>query len=203
MKSVFITTLLGAASLVSARPGNWGGSYTTSAAAWESGYPASSACPPYSTVTTTVTVTATPSYTSAKGPVETPGSTINVTVGANKKLLFDPPFLQGVKAGQKIHFDFRAANHTLTSSSFAKPCTIADHPAVDTNFQNFNPNDVPDFAPFDFIVPSEEPQYFYCKQANRTPNSHCGKGMVFAINVDQSTYSHFVANAEIDGFQTA
>jgi hypothetical protein len=125
---------------------------------------------------------------------------VSVLVGPNKQLIFNPPFIRGVGQGQRIHFDFRAVNHTFTESSFDKPCTKIPGAQFDTNFGNFNPDDIPNIHPFDITLDSDKPRFFYCKQANKTPNSHCGKGMVFAINVDAYTFAQFQKNAAVDGF---
>ena len=125
---------------------------------------------------------------------------VSVLVGPNKKLIYDPPYISGVGQGQRIHFDFRAVNHTFTESSFEKPCTKLPGAQFDTNFGNFNPDDIPNIHPFDITLESDKPRFFYCKQANKTPNSHCGKGMVFAINVNAQTFAQFQKNAALDGF---
>ena len=124
---------------------------------------------------------------------------ISVTVGANKQLRFDPPLINGVGQGQRIHFDFRALNHTFTESSFANPCTKNPYAQFDTDFNNVNPNDIPNFKPFDITLDSGRPRFFYCRQANKTPKSHCAAGMVFAVNVDDYTFTQFLANAKVDG----
>jgi hypothetical protein len=125
---------------------------------------------------------------------------VSILVGPNKQLIFDPPYITNVGQGQRIHFDFRAINHTFTESSFEKPCTKIPGAQFDTNFGNFNPDDIPNFKPFDITLESDKPRFFYCKQGNKTPNSHCGKGMVFAINVDAYTFAEFQKNAAVDGF---
>jgi hypothetical protein len=125
---------------------------------------------------------------------------VSVLVGPNKQLIYDPPFIQGVGQGQRIHFDFRAVNHTFTESSFETPCTKLPAAQFDTNFGNFNPNDIANLHPFDITLDGDRPRFFYCKQANKTPASHCGKGMVFAINVDAATFAQFQSNAAVDGF---
>lgn len=128
-------------------------------------------------------------------------ATTTVTVGLNggTTLKFDPPFLPKVNVGDKLHFDFRALNHTLTESSLEAPCAKLMGTDVDTNFQNVNKMDIPNFKPFDLTITEDKPRFFYCKQANRTPNGHCGKGMVFAVNVDESTFDRFEKNAEATG----
>ena len=123
---------------------------------------------------------------------------ISVTVGADSQLRFDPPFINGVGQGQRIHFDFRALNHTLTESSFERPCAKSPDALIDTDFNNANPDDIPNFKPFDTTLESDEPRFFYCKQGKGTPNSHCAQGMVFAINVDEDDFNVFVQNAAVE-----
>lgn len=140
----------------------------------------------YQTASATATATAT-----ATGAVPT------VTVGLNNGavLRFDPPYLPYVAVGQKIHFDFRAVNHTLTESSLEDPCKKLDGTTVDTNFQNANKDDIPEAKPFDLVIDSDKPRFFYCKQANGKPNGHCKNGMVFAVNTDKNTFGLFQQNA--------
>ena len=113
-------------------------------------------------------------------------ATTTVTVGLEKGkvLKFDPPFLRKTNKGDVIHFDFRAVNHTLTESSFDDPCKKLAGTVVDTNFQNVNPDDIPNLRSFDLTVDTDadKPRWFYCKQKSGTPQGHCGQGMVFAIN---------------------
>ena len=143
-----------------------------------------------------VTSTATTFITSSTTASSTNGIT-TVTVGLNhgKVLVFDPPFIAKACAGDRIHFDFRATNHTLTESTFGKPCTKIAGAMIDTDFNNVNLNDIPNLHPFDFTVDSDRPRFFYCKQKNGTPEGHCGKGMVFALNVDASTFTQYGHNA--------
>jgi plastocyanin len=141
----------------------------------------------------------TSSATTSATSIQTTSSaipTITVGQGDGTILKFDPPFLNNVAPGQKIHFDFRAANHTLTESSFDNPCSKLPGTTVDTNFMNANKEDIPNAKPFDLWINSVVPRYFYCKQANGTPNSHCGKGMVFAVNIDKARFDAFEKNAE-------
>jgi hypothetical protein len=144
--------------------------------------------------TSTIADVETRTINSAAAPI------VSILVGPNKQLIFDPPYITNVGQGQRIHFDFRAINHTFTESSFEKPCTKIPGAQFDTNFGNFNPDDIPNFKPFDITLESDKPRFFYCKQGNKTPNSHCGKGMVFAINVDGYTFAEFQRNAAVDGF---
>ena len=145
-----------------------------------------------SMTTTTVSSTSATSTSTATGAITT------VTVGLQNGtvLRFDPPYLSKVSVGQKIHFDFRAVNHTLTESSLNSPCKKLSGTDVDTNFQNANKADIPESKPFDLVIDSDRPRFFYCKQQNGTPKSHCGMGMVFAINTDEYTYRQFEDNAK-------
>ena len=128
------------------------------------------------------------------------GAVVTVTVGLDdgKTLRFSPPFLANINQGSKIHFDFRAKNHTLTESSFNAPCTKLDGTTIDTNFHNVNLADIPNQNATDIVItsPATQPRWFYCKQANGTPQGHCGQGMVFAINTNQTQYNQFLAKAE-------
>ena len=139
----------------------------------------------------------TPSATGSPSSPST-GATTTVTVGLDngKTLKFSPAFLPKASVGEKIHFDFRAVNHTLTESSLENPCKKLSGTDIDTNFMNVNKADVPEFAPFDLTVRNDKPRFFYCKQANGTPNGHCSKGMVFAINTNEATFDKFLKNAE-------
>jgi hypothetical protein len=138
-------------------------------------------------------------YTKAYSGLYQQNTIISVSVGANKQLRFDPPFLLKTNPGQLIHFDFRALNHTLTESSFNSPCTKLTDTDIDTNFNNFNPLDIPNFKPVDVIFYDNRPRFFFCEQGNKSLKSHCGKGMVFAVNVNQTIFDQFVVNAEVDG----
>ncbi|KAI9761781.1 MAG: hypothetical protein M1840_001700 [Geoglossum simile] len=123
---------------------------------------------------------------------------IKVEVGTDggKGLKFNPPFLQHVKRGEKIIFDFRKQNHTLTESSFDKPCTKLNDGAFDTNFMNVNVDDKPNFSTVTFDVDSDGERYFYCRQGNGTPNGHCSAGMVFAINISPEKFKKFQSAAK-------
>ena len=147
-----------------------------------------------STVAATASATTTTSYTGTGVAAAIP--TVTVGLGNGKTLRFDPAYLPYVAPGSKIHFDFRAVNHTLTESSFANPCTkLVSDSIIYTGFTNFNPMDIPGLKSFDLEVTGSESRYFYCKQGVKTPKSHCGKGMVFGLNVDEATFKQFENNA--------
>ena len=136
--------------------------------------------------------TATATGTSSAGAV----TTVTVGLDNGKTLKFSPAFLPKASVGQKVHFDFRAVNHTLTESSLENPCKKLSGTDIDTNFNNFNKADVPELKPFDLTVRDDKPRFFYCRQANGTPNGHCSKGMVFALNANEETFEKFLKNAE-------
>lgn len=138
-------------------------------------------------ITATLSTAQSPTGTVPPGP-DAPIQT--VIVGGGTSLTFNPPILQDAQ-GSRVHFDFLGKNHTLTESTFDAPCTKLQGTDVDTDFNNFNPNDVPNLRPFDYTFASDKPRFFYCKQGVGTANSHCGKGMVFAVNIDQATFNEF------------
>ncbi|KAI9840228.1 MAG: hypothetical protein M1838_004149 [Thelocarpon superellum] len=147
-----------------------------------------------------LTGTATSTGTAGSSTSSASSSVTTVTVGLDhgKTLKFDPPFLQKKNVGDKIHFDFRFKNHTLTESSFDRPCTKLAGSTVDTNFHNVNLADIANQNATDLVLdtPSTKPRWFYCKQDNGTPQGHCGQGMVFAINTDETTFAQFLTKAE-------
>ncbi|KAH8427114.1 uncharacterized protein LDX57_004831 [Aspergillus melleus] len=127
-------------------------------------------------------------------PVTSPGpaSPIQTVIvgGPNNDGGFSPPILS-VGQGSRVHFDFLAVNHTLTETTFDHPCQKKDGALIDTDFNNANPDNIPNLHPFDYTFASDEARYFYCKQDAGTPDSHCGHGEVFAVNVDQARFEEF------------
>lgn len=146
---------------------------------------------PINNATATATATATAIATATAAPSSSV-TAVTVSVGANKELKFTPPFLSKVAIGSTIHFDFRAKNHTLTESSLTTPCNKLVGTDVDTNFQNFNPDDKDGLPGFDLKVTSNSPRFFYCKQRQ---GNHCGQGMVFGLNIDEPTFGTLKSNA--------
>lgn len=142
------------------------------------------------------TDSATATYGGAKAT-----TTVVVSGGFNASanvntLKYEPPFLKRATAGDVVVFDFRKLNHTVTESSFDNPCKKLNKDAFDTNFNDFNKDDVPGLKLERFTLPDDKPHYFYCKQANGQPNGHCSNGMVFAINIDEKRFGDFKTNAE-------
>lgn len=141
------------------------------------------------------TATATATGTATAAPALT---TVTVGLDNGKTLKFSPPFLPKQAKGSKIVFDFRFKNHTLTESSFADPCKKLAATPIDTNFQNVNVADIAGQNATTITLDTDEskPRWFYCKQANGTPQGHCGQGMVFAINTDEKKFGEFVDKAK-------
>ncbi|KAF2840760.1 hypothetical protein M501DRAFT_930681 [Patellaria atrata CBS 101060] len=104
--------------------------------------------------------------------------------------VYSPESIQAA-VGDTVHFIFMQKNHSVTQSTFAKPCVKLPE-GIDSGLL---PN--PDGAAgvtFDLQVGTTEPIWFYCKQ--RTGN-HCGKGMVFAINAVESSEKSFAAYKQL------
>jgi plastocyanin len=152
-------------------------------------------------VTQTITLDSTSIWTTtyssyANAPAATPnsaeGSVIKVTVGADG-LTFDPPRVSA-NPRDVIMFEFHAKNHTVTQSSFADPCRkLTDNTttAFDSGFMPVNASLTEGFPTWNLTVNDTAPMWAYCKQ--KTPSSHCGAGMVFAINSDETSARNFSA----------
>ncbi|PLB47430.1 hypothetical protein P170DRAFT_478278 [Aspergillus steynii IBT 23096] len=129
-----------------------------------------------------------PSPVVAAGPKD-PIQTV-IVGGPSNTGGFNPPTLQ-VDRGSRVHFDFLAVNHTLTESTFDNPCQKKPGALIDTDFNNANPDNLPNQHPFDYTFESNEPRYFYCKQGAGTSASHCAHGEVFAVNINETVFTDF------------
>ncbi|KAJ7159456.1 Cupredoxin [Mycena filopes] len=127
-----------------------------------------------------------------------------VSVGAGGNLVYDPPSISAAK-GDTVRFTFNPKNHTVTQSSFAAPCV----PLTGGATSGFQPvTNVSALLPtWEFTVADDTtPAWFHCEQT--VPASHCGAGMVFAINApadpDPHSFSNFQKLAEqLNGTATA
>lgn len=140
-------------------------------------------------------------YTSyPNSPAPTPaalaGNVITVKVGATG-LAFDPPRVSALPR-DTIVFEFHAKNHSVTQSAFADPCRRLTTTDASGNPQlgfssGFVPVDasVTTFPTWNLTITDTAPIWGYCGQTN--PTSHCGSGMVFAINSDESGARNFAA----------
>jgi len=150
-------------------------------------------------VTDTVTLessTWTTTYSSYPGsPAATPGSlegnVIKVTVGGSNQLVFDPPRVSA-QPRDIIMFEFQTKNHTVTQSSFADPCRQLNANGTIGFDSGFHPvTDNAALPTFNITVNDTAPIWAYCRQ--KTPASHCGAGMVFAINSNEQSARNFSA----------
>ncbi|KAK0465176.1 uncharacterized protein EV420DRAFT_1617905 [Desarmillaria tabescens] len=150
-------------------------------------------------VTETITLqssTWTTTYSSYPGaPAATPsslgGNVIKVAVGSSNQLVFDPPRISA-QPRDIIMFEFQSKNHTVTQSSFADPCRQLNANGTigfDSGFHNVS--DPTNLPTFNVTVNDTAPIWVYCRQ--KTPMSHCGAGMVFAINSDEQSQRNFSA----------
>lgn len=144
------------------------------------------------------------SFALLAAPLLARAETHMVDVGASG-LTFTPEALSAA-VGDTVLFTFKAKNHTATQSSFASPCG----PMAGGFDSGFMPvaNGTTDFPTFSYTVQATTPTWVYCKQAANTPASHCGAGMVFAINCPTNSsapnsFSNFKASALAIGQQLA
>lgn len=123
-------------------------------------------------------------------PAEGP-KTHTVIVGGDAGLVYVPPYLSAAP-GDIVHFVFHKQNHSVTQSTFDKPCNRLET-GEDSGLLP-NPNNTITPAPtWDYVVKDEKPTWWYCKQRTGT---HCGKGMVFAINpTAEKTFNQFKETA--------
>jgi len=105
---------------------------------------------------------------------------IDVTVGMDGKLSFNPEAISA-HVGDQVVYHFYPKNHTVTQSSFANPCGPKNG-GIDSGFQPVMANQTDSLPTFTVTVNDTNPIWIYCKQAANTVNSHCGQGMVHAIN---------------------
>jgi plastocyanin len=120
-------------------------------------------------------------------PASIEGQVWVVKVGGSS-LTYDPPSLK-VKPRDKIQFVFQNKNHTITQSSFSNPCRKLEFTSAtgqvgfDSGFQAVVEGTAVAALPmYEITVNTTDPIWAYCRQGN-----HCGSGMVFAANVDESS----------------
>jgi len=129
----------------------------------------------------------------APTPVSASGSTIEVIVGGpNGNLSFTPSRVTAAPR-DTIKFIFHVKNHTVTQSSFAAPCMPLTDKTTGTKIgfdSGFFPvaADATDFPTWSLTINDTAPIWAYCRQAN-----HCGVGMVFAVNSDETSQRNFTS----------
>jgi len=119
-----------------------------------------------------------------------------IKVGANNGLIFDPANITAV-AGDTVSFQFQGKNHSVTQSTFPAPCTRMSG-GIDSGFM-FVANGSTSLPQWTLnITDATTPLWFFCAQTN--PVSHCGSGMVFAVNAPPTkTFAQFQSAAKAIG----
>jgi len=117
--------------------------------------------------------------------------------GANGSLVYSPNAI-AANPGDQVVFHFHPKNHTVTQSSFASPCgPLAG--GIQSGFMPVTANTTDNFPTYTITVNDTKPIWIYCSQAANTPASHCGQGMVFAVNCGQdgapNSFTNFQAAA--------
>lgn len=151
------------------------------------------------TVETSSWVTVYSSYPGSPEPTPSSlsGSVIKVVVGGSDgELTFSPNNVQA-SPRDVIQFEFHQKNHTATQSSFAAPClrlkdTTGAVVGLDSGFMPVDAN-ATDFPVWNVTVNDTAPIWFYCRQHKPDGSSHCGAGMVFAVNAVENSARNFSA----------
>lgn len=115
-----------------------------------------------------------------------------ILVGDAGTLTFKPSNITAAQ-GDTVIFQFQTKNHTVTQSTFGKPCELMTTPkeGINSGFQFVDPA-ATTVAQWSFTV--DDPTaalWFFCAQTN--PVSHCNKGMVFSVNSKEDTDKNFAA----------
>jgi len=123
-----------------------------------------------------------------------------ILVGANGTLTYSPPNITAA-IGDLVTFVFQSKNHTVTQSLFASPCEQFTNTSIsDPTKQNLTsgfmpvPANASSFPTWTIQVTQLTPIWFFCEQTG-----HCAKGMVGAINANETsanTFEAFQAKAE-------
>ncbi|KAF5339652.1 hypothetical protein D9758_015600 [Tetrapyrgos nigripes] len=160
--------------------------------------PVPSAPPPQTWAPATATVTSSGStwvttYTSYEGtpqPTYPPQPvTHKIIVGDSSQLIYNPMNISA-SLGDTVVFEFHPKNHTVTQSTFNSPCQPKEG-GFDSGFMPVSPNTTSGFPSFQITINDTAPIWGYCQQTQ--PASHCGAGMVFAINAVETGPNNFSA----------
>ncbi|KAI4169629.1 MAG: hypothetical protein LQ343_005568 [Gyalolechia ehrenbergii] len=147
-----------------------------------------------------VSVVVISSYAGGNAPVQqiaqppmAKGKVHKVIVGGEAGLIFSPNSIMAA-AGDMVEFTFMSQNHTVTQSTFPKPC-VKMQGGADSLFLP-NPNNTISPSPTYMLqVKDTKPAWFYCKQ--KKPVIHCGMGMTFSINpAADKTHDMFTQKAK-------
>ena len=104
-----------------------------------------------------------------------------VTVGVNNTQKFAPEKLTA-NPGEVVQFQFPYGNHTVTQSTFDKPCEPIGQTGNITGFHSgFQPAAASQAmgmtSTYSIMINDTKPVWVYCAQAK-----HCEAGMVMVIN---------------------
>jgi len=114
-----------------------------------------------------------------------------IIVGGNT-LTFQPANIT-TQPGDTITFEFHQKNHTATQSSFNAPCqklastSTSGQVGFDSGFMAVSSN-ATTFPTYTIQVNDTAPIWAYCRQT-----THCGEGMVFSANANESSDKSFEA----------
>ncbi|KIO32586.1 hypothetical protein M407DRAFT_50180, partial [Tulasnella calospora MUT 4182] len=101
----------------------------------------------------------------------------DVIVGGAAGLVYTPNQVWANK-GDYVRFTFQFKNHTVTQSSFEKPCDPLKG-GFDSGFMPVGMDDK-NGPTFTIEVKDEYPIWVHCEQID-----HCPSGMVFAVNAPE------------------
>ncbi|KLO20561.1 Cupredoxin [Schizopora paradoxa] len=104
-----------------------------------------------------------------------------VIVGGSAGNVTFTPEAISASVGDQVMFQFQQKNHSATQSSFAAPCSHKDG-GFTSGFLPVAANVTDNFPSYTITVNDTEPIWVYCGQNAGLPTSHCGMGMVFAVN---------------------
>ncbi|KAJ7181794.1 hypothetical protein C8R43DRAFT_1117134 [Mycena crocata] len=136
----------------------------------------------------------------AATPVAAEGAVHTVVVGGTGKLFFDPDHIVAAPRDTVV-FQFQQKNHSVIQSSFADPCRKlnAGNDSAPAGFNSgyfaVDTNKTDGFPTYSLTVNDTAPIWAYCGQTS--PASHCGAGMVFAINAVDTSARNFSAYQSI------
>lgn len=143
-----------------------------------------------------------PTWTPPSGPYPDAPSKTASSLGPKKTLYVELVAQNGVvryipdrvdaAVGDVINFNFRAAAHSVTQSTFDTPCTRLEGGFDSDLIPNPNNLDGDEFTRQFTVETADKPLWFYCKQQNA---NHCGQGMVFGINPGDKM-DQFIENAK-------
>ncbi|KAF8319415.1 hypothetical protein DL93DRAFT_2040716, partial [Clavulina sp. PMI_390] len=118
----------------------------------------------------------------------------NITVGAGGAIAYNPPNITAA-IGDIVTFTFMSGNHTVSQSTFATPCDQFTNTSIsDPTKQNLTSGFMPvaanatSFPTWSIQITQSTPIWLYCAHVG-----HCAKGMVGAINANESSANTFEA----------